>query len=166
VLTGVLGLRGPIFASTVETVAEPVSDKPDARRKGFLTVLSAVLFTAMALAAGFVAGVQVTGGRVVLWPLSVVRPDPAASLRLGLHAEAAGDRVRLTWSKESVPIHLATGGTLYVQEGDDTRVIPLRPEEVRDGSVLHLPQGETVRFRLELSLVGERTFTEAVEWKR
>jgi len=165
ILTGVLGLRSAsVPAPALEEEPRPAS--PARKQRDFLTLVVAILFTAAALGTGFVTGFQMAGGHISLTPPSISGPDAGAVYTLGLRAQTHGERVRIQWSTRSTPARLALGGTLYIRDGNDTRVVNLQPGEVRDGMVLHLPQALSVRFRLELNLPADRTVSEAVEWKR
>ncbi len=166
VLTGVLGLRDPFPEAELGADESDMSPREEQRRRGLQTVALSVLFTAAVLTAGFVAGLQFAGGEISLLPPALKRAEPPVSFDLGLRAQGAGERVRVQWSKQSPAVRQASGGTMYIRDGAEVRAVPLHPEEVKDGSILHLPQGGSVRFRLELSLPGDRTVTEAVEWKR
>jgi hypothetical protein len=136
------------------------------KQRDFLTLVAAILFTAVALGTGFVAGFQLAGGHISVNPPRISSPDTSTPFALRLRTESAGERVRVTWAKDSAAALRALGGTLYIRDGNDTRLVRLQPGEVRDGMLLHLPQTGTVQFRLELNLPGDRTVTEAVGWAK
>jgi hypothetical protein len=164
----VLGPRGSALPTLLDRQeSAPVSPERHIRKKrDFATVALAFVFTAAVLSAGFVAGFQLAGGHVSVLPPALSTPDPAQAYNLELRAQFAGSRVRVHWSAGSVAARLATAGTLYVQDGIQTNMIPLTANEIREGSILHLPQENTVRFRLELNLPGGRLVSESVDWRR
>ncbi|MBC7928744.1 MAG: hypothetical protein H7039_24125 [Bryobacteraceae bacterium] len=151
---------------------EAASDKPVAaavvpRETGFLTVLLAILFTAAAMLTGFVAGFQLAGGLITLTPTLALRaPDETASWQLGLRTDQAGDRIRLTWPRDSPAVRNATAGMLSIAEAGNSYVVNLTGAEVRYGTILHSATATDVRFRLDIALPGERTVSETLDWHK
>ncbi len=89
-------------------------------------------------------------------PLSVPTTD------LGMKVEPQGDRLLVTWNRESPAVHSANFGMLFVDDGQQHHEIVLAPGEVATGSVLYTPAASEVAFRLELLEKQGSSITQSV----
>lgn len=132
------------------------------------TPVLAVLFAGLLLVTGVLAGFQMAGGRVQFRPhLQFQRPDPTQGWVLGLNVAPAGERIRVSWDPEAVAARSATRGKLTVADGPgEPTVIEMPATEIRNGSVLHFPTTNRIRFTLELQLPNQRSVSETADWSR
>ena len=81
-------------------------------------------------------------------PLSVqsrVMPE-----KIGLHADAEGEGVRLQWNRNSRAVMNADHATLLIQDGTQRSQLDLTGRQLDSSTVMYLPQSERVNFRLEV----------------
>ena len=81
-------------------------------------------------------------------PLSVqsrVMPE-----KIGLHADAEGEGVRLQWNRNSRAVMNADHATLLIQDGTQRGQLDLTGRQLDSSTVMYLPQSERVNFRLEV----------------
>jgi len=176
-LTNALGPRGDPGSSPgsmavgVESYDPDKTAAPDERppswtRGRWLSPLTKVVLAASSVALGFVAGYQLAGGHIGVYPSpGMSRPDASAALNLGLTLDRVADRIRLRWSPDAMVAQLADSGKLTVEENGVVIEQQLQPVELRGGTVLYRPGTGAVRFRLELALPRQRTVTETVLWR-
>lgn len=69
---------------------------------------------------------------------------------LGLRVGSQGDRLVLTWNRQSSPLLYAARGVLMIQDGSQHREVLLDASQLGDGSVSYKPISNDVSFRLEV----------------
>lgn len=173
VLTNVLGPR-----PTVVTVEEPVPEflapeLPVSATKRDVSVgapsrwsraLFSMLLCAAVLMFGMIAGFQLAGGRIQLQPLGFERPAGGSGYNLGMSVTKTGEKIHVHWSADSDAVVVARAGTITVEDSGMIYPLVLDPAELRGGTLLYQPRGNTVRFRLELVLPGNRSASETAVW--
>jgi hypothetical protein len=70
---------------------------------------------------------------------------------LGLKVDSEGSRLVLRWDRQNPLMLSATGATLLIQDGSQSRTIHLDASQLADGSVAYKPLSGDVSFRLEVS---------------
>jgi hypothetical protein len=78
-----------------------------------------------------------------------VRP-PAIPEKIGLHANAEGEGMRVQWDRASRPIRNADRAVLFIEDGTARSQLDLTGRQLDSSSVMYLPQSERVTFRLEV----------------
>jgi hypothetical protein len=78
-----------------------------------------------------------------------VRP-PAIPEKIGLHANAEGEGLRVQWDRASRPIRNADHAVLFIEDGTVKSQLDLTGRQLDTSSVMYLPQSERVTFRLEV----------------
>ena len=81
---------------------------------------------------------------------------------IGLRAERSGSDFRLTWNRNSRAATSATWGLLSIQDGHGRRAIPLKADQIRDGSVFYEPAGSEVRVELKIVLPTQQPVVESL----
>jgi protein TonB len=135
--------------------------KPDRSRRwimGAALVLSA--------AAGAAAAYQWLPGLRSPSPTEVPvnAPPPAATPGLGLKVVHQAQDVEILWDRGSEPVRLARAGTLTIRRGLSTRVIQMRPDQLREGLVVFQPlAGVDSDVRLEVVESGGISAVESAQ---
>src|ERR1019366_9411026 len=78
-----------------------------------------------------------------------VRP-PAIPEKIGLHANAEGEGLRVQWARASRPIRSADRAVLFIEDGTARSQLDLTGRQLDSSSVMYFPQAERVTFRLEV----------------
>jgi hypothetical protein len=97
-------------------------------------------------------------------PPQVAAPSTAASavtMPLGLFAERQESGLRLSWNPAAPGIQRAAYGVLMAREDDQTRMIPLAPEQLRSGKLTFKPHADRVDFELD-TVAGDQVTKESV----
>ncbi len=127
----------------VAPVQEPVAPQPVARPLRRWAAGAAMLALAGAAVVSWQA--QRAGKR------AAEAPEPVRIERLGLQALRNGDDVEISWDRFSDAVRRAAVGTLIIRDGPVTRVVAMRPEELRVNRVLFHPlAGTDMQLRLEV----------------
>ena len=91
-------------------------------------------------------------------------PRPAASPVLGLKVARQAQDLEVSWDRGSEPVRLAGTGTLTIRSGPSTRVIALRPDQLREGRVVFQPvAGVDTDLRLEVLETGGKSAAESAQ---
>jgi hypothetical protein len=70
--------------------------------------------------------------------------------KIGLHADADGEGVRLQWNRKSRQVVNADHAILLIQDGTQRSQLDLTGRQLDGSTVMYLPQSERVNFRLEV----------------
>jgi TonB family protein len=90
-------------------------------------------------------------------------PPAAAPPALALKVVRLAQDLDVSWDRGSDPVRRATAGTLIIRSGPATRVIEMRPDELREGHVVFRPlAGVDADVRLELMEAAGRSAAESV----
>lgn len=118
------------------------------KRSRFPLASSAIVFTAVAAAAGSFAFFAFHGspssGPNSFW--RSILPSNGLNLRV----EGQGDRVLLSWNRRNSVVRTASGAILRIDDGPRSRDVQLDPAQVENGAVLYRPTSDDVSFRLEV----------------
>ncbi len=87
-------------------------------------------------------------------------PEPYA---LELSAVQFGDNLHLKWNTEAAAFRNARRGILHIQDGDNSKVVELRQEDLSRGGVLYRNATSNVTFRLEIFPRERVSVSESVE---
>ena len=80
-----------------------------------------------------------------------IAETPAVERRLGLQTWRSGEDLEISWNRLSDAVRGATVGTLTIHDGPLTRVVAMRPEELRENRILFHPlAGADLELRLEV----------------
>jgi hypothetical protein len=80
---------------------------------------------------------------------------------ISLRAIKQSGFLALTWDRDSPLIAAATSGVLSIRDGDSTRVISCDAAQLRDGSLLYVPETDQISMRLTVT-TPIRAYTESV----
>jgi hypothetical protein len=88
-------------------------------------------------------------------------PAPPA---LGLNVVRQAQDLKVLWDRDSEAVRLATAGTLTIRRGLATRVIEMRPEQLREGLVVFQPlPGVDADVRLVVVESGGKSVAESAQ---
>ena len=91
------------------------------------------------------------GADAILMRRHSVSARPAAiPEKIGLHANAEGEGLRVQWDRASRPIRNADRAVLFIEDGTAKSQLDLTGRQLDSSSVMYLPQSERVTFRLEV----------------
>jgi hypothetical protein len=148
--------------------AEPPRNKPKSILKSL--VWTGSLATAVALTVSFSSGsVRQRSSnvwRAVASTLSKTSGAYSAAQSdsrplISLRAIKQNGFLALTWDRDSPLIATATSGVLSIRDGDSTRVISCDAAQLRDGSLLYVPQTDQISMQLTVT-TPIRTYKESV----
>ncbi|MFL6447596.1 MAG: energy transducer TonB [Bryobacteraceae bacterium] len=88
----------------------------------------------------------------------VIPTDPGLNLTISSN----GDRVQLSWNRNSPAIRNADEGTLNINDGPDHRQVQLGSGELANGSVLYFPNTDDVVFQLKVHGTGGQNASETL----
>jgi hypothetical protein len=113
--------------------------------------------------AGLVFGIGLLAG---LWLAPKPAPGPATNLySLGLSATPAGDSsVHIAWNRNAAAIRAASGGMLYIRDGQSARAVEMDRTQLQTGSITYRRQNAQVQFRLEVFAGDRIIISELVEY--
>jgi hypothetical protein len=78
-------------------------------------------------------------------------PQAPSRPSLSLHAIRRGADLELTWNRDSALIADAISGTLSIQDGESTRLVPFDAAQLQDGSLLYSPRADQILMRLTVT---------------
>ncbi len=122
----------------------------------------AVVVSVIAAGAMFLGLLHANSTTPVVNPPSASAPPPSAS-GVGMKVEAQqGDRLLITWNRESPMVQSAKYGILYIDDGTQHKEIVFAPGEMKNGSILYRPGSDEVTFRLQVLGRDDAMVTESV----
>lgn len=141
----------------VEPEEEPVVNEPSAAIETELADVEApapprsshtwlwviALFTF--LLAGVAIGVQLAGG----FSRSAPAAPPADPFALGLSALQFGEAIHFRWNPRAPALEACRSASLVIRDGDNTKIIDLRKEDIARGALIYRNASPDVHFRLE-----------------
>jgi hypothetical protein len=93
----------------------------------------------------------------------VTGQDPYA---MKLSVAPSGDSsLHVRWDRAAQAIQEATGGTLYIRDGDNEKKVTLDAAQLHNGSVVYRRATNAVTFRLEVTPNARASLTESVQYK-
>ncbi len=90
---------------------------------------------------------------------------PGDPFSVSLDVTRQSGNLILRWDRQAPAILEATRGLLTIDEGAVSTPVSLSSEQLRTGSVVYPHKAPEVRFRLELFLGDQATFTEKLDWR-
>jgi protein TonB len=103
------------------------------------------------------------------WLHRPMERPPAASANssappLALRVAQAGEDFEISWSHNSDAVRQAIAGSLTIRNGLATRVLAMRPEQLREGRLVYRPlSGVDAEIRLEVMDGGGKSQAESVQ---
>lgn len=143
----------PAALETDLTAPEPVA----ATRASYTWLWVAALFTF--LLAGVAIGVQIAGGLSRPAP----PPPPADPYALGLSALQFGDAIHFRWNPRAPALEACQSASLVIRDGDNTKIIELRKEDISRGALIYRNASPDVRFRVEAVLSPGNVLSESLQ---
>jgi len=149
----------PAVAPPVREPEIPADWPPPAKRSGFRGGLVWIPLSFIFLLLGVVLGFQIA--------LSYRSVPPAAQTSdpylLDLTVVQFGDNLHLKWNTEAAALREARRGLLHIQDGDNSKIVELKPEDLGRGGVLYRNATNDVRFRLEVFPRERNSVAETLE---
>jgi hypothetical protein len=142
----------------VAPVAAPAHADPRSKsrfRSGWVWIPLSFVF----LLLGVVLGFQIALGYASHNP-SPPPPDPYS---LELSAVQFGENLHLKWNPEASVFRNASKGLLHIQDGDNSKLVELRQEDLSRGGVLYHNATNNVTFRLEVFPRDRLSVAESLE---
>jgi hypothetical protein len=105
----------------------------------------------------------VAGYALARWLTAPGAPETssAAAGAMALHATWAGSSLRIEWDRNSTPVRRASGGVLWIDDGEHHRRLDLGTDDLTQGSIQYWPTSGDVAFRLAV-FTPETTASESV----
>lgn len=154
--------------ATSATAAEPPRNKPISilKRLVWTGSLASAVALAVILNSGSVRERYSALWRAVTSTLSKTSGADSAAKSgsrplISLRAIKQSGFLALTWDRDSPLIAAATSGVLSIRDGDSTRVISCDAAQLRDGSLLYVPETDQISMRLTVT-TPIRTYVESV----
>ena len=144
--------------SPVSLPAAPVPIK--SRRRGWRVAAVAMVALAVAVA----ALVLFSRG---LMPLNFSLAGLIGeSQQLQLEAKPSNDQLQISWNRFAHELDSATGGTLRIRKGTETREIKIGADELHLGTVVLENHSAAVEVTLALDVPGSSPTSQTVYWQR
>jgi len=134
----------------------PAPEPAPAPRASYTWLWVAALFTF--LLAGVAIGVQIAGGLSRPAP-----PPPADPYALGLSALQFGDAIHFRWNPRAPALEACQSASLVIRDGDNTKIIELRKEDISRGALIYRNASPDVRFRVEAVLSPGNVLSESLQ---
>jgi len=99
--------------------------------------------------------------------MRITAPQRGASdFALSLAAERTGENLTVRWNPNARGIISATSGVLEIEDGGETKHVPLDRANLSSGNFVYGSVSNKVRFRLVLNLGSGLNVTEVLDWER
>jgi TonB family protein len=129
--------------------SQPLLDPTARPRRSRRRIAAGAAVLLIAIAAGMAAYRWLWGQPAREAP--AVPPPDAAPPALALKVVRQAQDLDVSWDRGVAPVRRATAGTLTIRSGPATRVIEMRPDELREGHVVFRPlDGVDADVRLEV----------------
>jgi hypothetical protein len=126
------------------------AEKPKSRRS-WLAPAALLLVAGAGGAAAYRLAPRLWNGAQTAAAAEALPAAEAPAPELGLHVTHASDDFEVTWNRGAETIRRASAGSLTIRSGAATRVIDLRPDQLREGRVYFRPlAGLDTEVRLEV----------------
>lgn len=135
----------------------PAPEPAPAPRASYTWLWVAALFTF--LLAGVAIGVQIAGGLSRPAP----PPPPSDPYALGLSALQFGDAIHFRWNPRAPALAACQSASLVIRDGDNTKIIELRKEDLSRGALIYRNASPDVRFRLEAVFSPGNVLSESLQ---
>ncbi len=142
--------------ASAEPAAAPAVDAPAKARGGWMWFPLSFIFLVLGVALGFQAALT--------FAPELQQSQGTRAFQLNLSAGRNGDSLTVRWDRESTAIKAAEKGVLEIEDGEETRLLPLDQAHLREGSVIYQNTSPTVKFRLVVYMGSKVTVNETVEW--
>ncbi len=136
-----LAATGPFSQSAIdEALPDPL---PRSKyRSGWIWIPLSFIFLLLGVVLGF---------QIALSYKSQKAPDAATDpYLLDLTLVQFGDNLHLKWNTDTLAFRNARRGILHIQDGDNSKTVELKPEDLSRGGVLYRNATNNVRFKLEV----------------
>ncbi len=121
----------------------------------WLWVIALITF----LLAGVAIGVQIAGGVSRAAP-----PPPSADpFTLGLSAMQFGDAIHFRWNPKAPALEACQSASLVIRDGDNTKILDLRKEDLARGALIYRYVSADVQFRMEAILSPGNLVSESLQ---
>lgn len=146
---------GPAPA-VLETQLEDM-ETPAPPRTGNTWLWVAALFTF--LLAGVAIGVQI-GGVLPRPPAAAPAVDPYV---LGLSVLQFGNTIHFRWNPRAPALEACRSASVVIRDGDNTKIIELRKEDLARGGLIYRNAGPDVHFRMEAVFSPGNVLSESLQ---
>jgi hypothetical protein len=111
------------------------------------------------LLAGVAIGIQIAGG------FSRPAPPPQAAdpYALGLSALQFGETIHFRWNPRAPALEACRSASLVIRDGDNTKIIDLRKDDLARGALIYRNASPDVHFRLEALLSPGNVLSESLQ---
>jgi hypothetical protein len=163
--------RGTVAGAAPEPVSEPPAapapapmetelpkDEPAAPPRPSYTWLWAAALVTFLLA-GVAIGFQIAGA----YSRATPPPQPADPYALGLSALQFGETIHFRWNPAAPALQACRAASLVIRDGDNTKIIELRKEDIARGALIYRNASPDVHFRLEAVLSPGNVLSESLQ---
>lgn len=126
-------------------------------RTGWVWIPLSLVFLLFGVLLGFQLAVSV---RTQL--PAAMRQDPYS---LGLSVALAGDSLHVRWERTSPAIQGSSRALLHINDGGNSKVVPLDGPQLQNGSVIYRKASGDVKFKLEVFARDRVTVAESAEFR-
>jgi TonB family protein len=89
--------------------------------------------------------------------------DGSVTGSLGLDVHRKGEDFEVSWNRLLSAVRTASGGSLSIRESGVTKIVPLSPAQLREGSILYTPLTNDLDFRFEIQTNDKKPQAESVQ---
>ncbi len=111
------------------------------------------------LLVGVAIGVQIAGG----FSPSSSPPPPADPFTLGLSALQFGDSIHFRWNPGAPALQACQSASLVIRDGDNTKILDLRKEDLARGALIYRYASSDVHFRMDAVLSPVSVVSESLQ---
>lgn len=149
-------LGGDTAPAAIETeLADAEAPAPPQSSYTWLWVVALFTF----LLAGVAIGVQVAGG----FSRSNPPPPPADPFTLGLSALQFGDAIHFRWNPKAPALEACQSASLVIRDGDNTKILDLRKEDLARGALIYRYASSDVHFRMDAVISPGNLVSESLQ---
>lgn len=142
--------------AAIETeLAEAEAPAPPQSSHTWLWVIALFTF----LLAGVAIGVQIAGG----FSRPAPPPPSADPFALGLSALQFGDAIHFRWNPKAPALEACQSASLIIRDGDNTKILDLRKEDLARGALIYRYASADVHFRMEAILSPGNLVSESLQ---
>lgn len=142
-------------APTAGPAVQPTAAGRSKLRSGWVWIPLSFIFLLLGVVLGFQIALSYRGQQA-----QAQAADPYV---LELTAVQFGENLHLKWNPDAAAFHNARRGLLHIQDGDNSKIVELRQEDLSRGGVLYRNATDNVTFRMEVFPRDRVSVSESLE---